>query len=149
MFAAKRGRTLPQIPQPSHESFTANSLKISLDDDVTIQPVRTMAGTASNPAVTIKDAIGDLPLFDWDKSGMRYTLTDSKKSRVSDHIPAVKCDHKKSRSGLSTQAAKYRHPRPMTTFQRQCRLGGSIEDLQHFTRTYRKATVERYSFGIV
>ncbi|KAF7971525.1 hypothetical protein HWV62_20926 [Athelia sp. TMB] len=81
MLAAKRGRTLPQIPQPSHESFTANSLKISLDDEVTIQPVRTMAGTASNPAVTIKDAIGDLPLFDWDKSGMKFTLTDSKKGK--------------------------------------------------------------------
>lgn len=140
LFAAKHGYTLPSLPQPTHESMTANSLKILLTPDVTILPMRTMAGTASHPATTIEDAIGDLPLFDWQNPGRRSAATRG--GRISNDIPAVKCDREESNSGLP-EPHEYRHTKPMTTFQRHCRGKEPVQALQHFTRTYPKKTVER------
>lgn len=65
VFAAKHGNPLPNLPQPTHDFPLADSLKISLSNGSTIEPIRTMMGTAPHPFVTVDDAIGDLPRFDW------------------------------------------------------------------------------------
>jgi DNA (cytosine-5)-methyltransferase 1 len=56
------------------------------------------------------------------------------------HIPVLECDQEKPYIGLKG-AAQYHHA-PRTTFQAWCRKGRT-EDLQHFTRTLKPATVER------
>jgi DNA (cytosine-5)-methyltransferase 1 len=83
--AARDGLKLPELPQPTHDcsSFTTpldflqirlpapTSSKPSDDDQASkmagdvIKPIRIQNGTAPHPMVTIKDAIGDLPNFDW------------------------------------------------------------------------------------
>lgn len=144
MTAAKRGLTLPEFPQPTHE-FPGDSLQIPLEDGA-IKPINTEPGVASMPFVTIEDAIGDLPLFDWESSKRAITFAAEEEDvRVSADIPVVKCDNNRPSSGL-VGPAEYRHNRPLTTFQKRCRVNeDSIQDLQHFTRTYPEATVERYA----
>lgn len=137
MVAVKHGHTLPEFPQPSHEFPVADSLQISLSNGNSIEPIRTMTGTAPHQFVTIGDAIGDLALFDWKNPGKFVAQTES---RISDDVPEVECDNARPHSGL-LDLIEYRH-KPMTAFQQQCRTQEAIE-LQHFTRTYRKATVER------
>ncbi|KAF7975199.1 hypothetical protein HWV62_10266 [Athelia sp. TMB] len=137
LIAAKGGLTLPKLPRPSHE-FSGASLQIQLEDGV-IKPINTEAGIASLPFVSIEDAIGDLPLFDWKSS--ENTITTE--IRVSRDIPAVACDNARPSCGIHGPA-EYRHKKPLTTFQRHCRANeDEIEDLQHVTRTYPEATVER------
>jgi site-specific DNA-cytosine methylase len=72
VIAAKHGHPLPNLPQPTHDFTLADSLKISLSNGCTIEPIRTMAGTAPHHFVTVDDAIGDLPRFNW-----RVRLDDS------------------------------------------------------------------------
>ena len=59
------------------------------------------------------------------------------------HIPAFECDEEKPYVGFSG-AVRY-HDAPRTTFQAWCREK-QTEDLQHFTRTLKAATVERYAY---
>ena len=56
------------------------------------------------------------------------------------HIPALECDPEKPYVGLKGEVQYYHAPR--TTFQAWCRKG-LTENLQHFTRTLKPATVER------
>jgi len=58
------------------------------------------------------------------------------------NIPVLECDQEKSHVGFSG-AVRYHHA-PRTTLQAWCRKG-STEDLQHFTRTLKPETVERYA----
>ena len=55
-------------------------------------------------------------------------------------IPVVECDQEKPYVGLEG-AVPYHHA-PRTTFQDWCRKDRT-EDLQHFTRVLKPATVER------
>lgn len=56
-------------------------------------------------------------------------------------IPVWECDQEKPYVGHGG-AMRYHHP-PRTTFQAVCRKART-EDLQHFTRTLKPATVERW-----
>jgi DNA (cytosine-5)-methyltransferase 1 len=55
-------------------------------------------------------------------------------------IPVMECDQEKPYVGVEG-VARYHHA-PRTTFQAWCRKERT-EDLQHFTRTFKSATVER------
>jgi DNA (cytosine-5)-methyltransferase 1 len=55
-------------------------------------------------------------------------------------IPVLECDQEEPYVGFRG-ATQYHHA-PRTTFQAWCRKGRT-EDLQHFTRTLKPATVER------
>ena len=68
LIAAKGGHSLPEFPQPTHDYPDAKDHAIKYNDGeswVKINPVRATRGIAMHPVVTIRDAIGDLPLFDW------------------------------------------------------------------------------------
>lgn len=70
LIAAEEGQVLPELPQPTHEFPAVNPLQIKHPEQDnrmahTIRPIRTAKGTAAHPSVTIEDAIGDLPRFDW------------------------------------------------------------------------------------
>jgi DNA (cytosine-5)-methyltransferase 1 len=55
-------------------------------------------------------------------------------------IPVLECDQEKPFVGFRG-VVQYHHA-PRTTFQAWCRSKGRTEDLQHFTRTLKPATVE-------
>jgi hypothetical protein len=59
------------------------------------------------------------------------------------HIPAFECDEEKLYVGF--RGAVPHHHAPRTTFQ-AWRREKRTEDLQHFTRTLKAATVERYAY---
>jgi DNA (cytosine-5)-methyltransferase 1 len=68
LIAAKEGHQLPEFPQPTHDYPEAKDHVIKYHDgekQVRINPVRGTKGIARHPVVTIWDAIGDLPQFDW------------------------------------------------------------------------------------
>lgn len=65
LIAAKQGYPLPDLPQPTHDFPLADALKIHLTNGDDIVPIRTVRGTAPYHFVTVDDAIGDLPRFDW------------------------------------------------------------------------------------
>jgi hypothetical protein len=59
---------LPEFPQPTHDYPEAKDHVIKYHDgeqQVRINPIRGTKGIARHPVVTIWDAIGDLPQFDW------------------------------------------------------------------------------------
>ena len=65
MIAAVQGHPLPELPQPTHDFPLADALKIEFTNGDFVEPIRTIPGTAPHNFVTIDDAIGDLPRFDW------------------------------------------------------------------------------------
>jgi DNA (cytosine-5)-methyltransferase 1 len=68
LIAAKEGHKLPEFPQPTHDYPEARDHIIKYHDGerlVRINPIRSTKGIARHPVVTIWDAIGDLPQFDW------------------------------------------------------------------------------------
>jgi DNA (cytosine-5)-methyltransferase 1 len=65
LIAAQQGLPLPSLPQPTHAFPDGKSLKIKLCDETEIIPVDGSGHTIAHKFVSIKDAIGDLPLWDW------------------------------------------------------------------------------------
>ena len=68
LVAAKEGHPIPELPQPTHDYPDAKDHTIKYGDDEgenIIRPIATTKGKAAHPFVTIEDAIGDLPRFDW------------------------------------------------------------------------------------
>lgn len=55
---------MPEFPQPTHDFPVVDALKIKVKGKE-LKPIHTLTGTAPGNYVTIDDAIGDLPLFDW------------------------------------------------------------------------------------
>ena len=171
LFGAQRGYPLFAAPKPTHDFPQMHRPEVRFPNDDIAWPVRAEAGTAPFKFVTIDDAISDLPRFNWCESfhsqcSLLHRLSDDlsriKKtySRINPslsrlpaqkqnevrqravHIPAFECDEEKPYVGFSG-AARY-HDAPRTTFQAWCREN-QTEDLQHFTRTLKATTVERYA----
>ncbi|KAK7038814.1 hypothetical protein VNI00_010444 [Paramarasmius palmivorus] len=88
LIAAKMGSFLPDLPQPTHDFDMRGTLSVHLDFEKDIDaeesqqednenkrnrkkvsrrmiPIDTTRGVALHPAVSVKDAIGDLHMFDW------------------------------------------------------------------------------------
>jgi DNA (cytosine-5)-methyltransferase 1 len=67
LIGALSGHPLPDLPQPSH-AYAGPSLDIKFPyylEKQLIKSIRVTPGTALHRTVTIEDAIGDLPPFDW------------------------------------------------------------------------------------
>ncbi|PFH48401.1 hypothetical protein AMATHDRAFT_5836 [Amanita thiersii Skay4041] len=141
IVAALHGYPLPKFPRPSHDFPTSETLQIKLTQGNPVQPFQGFIGTAPHPFVSIDNAIGDLPLFDW-KHPHPHTLSDEKRRemRVRERtITAVECDQQASHWGPLEMA--YRHA-PRTSFQAAMRKK-ETRSLQHYTKTMKIAKVER------
>src|SRR5216683_1260097 len=68
LFGAQRGYPLVAAPKPTHDFPQTHRLEIRFPNHDIARPVRAEAGTAPYKFVTIDDAIGDLPRFDWCES---------------------------------------------------------------------------------
>jgi len=141
LFAAKRGEVLPEFPQPTHDFPVIDALKIKLSNGRDIQPIHTLRGTAPCHFVTIDDAIGDLPLFDWKGTkNIPIPGNDNGALEFNRNVPALKCDLGNGRCGFEGEVG-YRSE-PMTTYQAWCRRK-QTKNLQHFTRVLKEDIVNR------
>ncbi|KAF8215788.1 S-adenosyl-L-methionine-dependent methyltransferase [Mycena galopus ATCC 62051] len=145
LVAARHGQPLPDMPQPTHDFEVTHHLRMQLpyNHRPRVTPIRTSRGRAPHASVSIEEAIGDLPSWDW-KHPEKTSASASVKKLINDrkrrNIPVYECDHKKAHCGPEGVVA-YRHE-PRTSFQRQARERPTL-DLQHFTRCLLPKTVER------
>lgn len=65
LIASQSTLPLPNLPQPTHDFPQSHKLFITMPNGDIIRPIRPGPGTAPHPFVSIEDAIGDLPKFDW------------------------------------------------------------------------------------
>ncbi|KAJ7109832.1 S-adenosyl-L-methionine-dependent methyltransferase [Mycena epipterygia] len=145
LIAARHGLPLPDIPQPTHDFEVVNQLKMTLpyNHRPQVWKVRTTRGTMPHPSVSIEDAIGDLPQFDWkhpNPKGANPSLRQLQNQRAQKGIPAYGCDRDKTHCGYEGMV-EYEHE-PRTSFQMQARERPT-ENIQHFTRCLLPKTVER------
>jgi hypothetical protein len=62
LIAAREDQPLPDMPAPTHELTTFHS---NLPKGLRLTHFAPAPGCALYPGVSIRDAIGDLPGFDW------------------------------------------------------------------------------------
>lgn len=65
LIASRIGCTLPSIPSPLYHLPTKDTLTIRFPHALHISPIPPTAGCAPHSYISVKDAIGDLPWFDW------------------------------------------------------------------------------------
>ncbi|KAJ7922796.1 hypothetical protein B0H13DRAFT_1865409 [Mycena leptocephala] len=128
-----------------HDFEVTNQLRMRLpyNHKPQVAPIRTTRGRAPHASVSIEDAIGDLPPFDWkhpDPKSASTSLRQLQRERNHKGIPVYKCEREKAHCGYEG-VVPYKHE-PRTSFQRQARERPT-GDLQHFTRCLLPKTVER------
>ncbi|KAH9013666.1 S-adenosyl-L-methionine-dependent methyltransferase [Lactarius hengduanensis] len=147
LLAARRGHPLPSAPQPTHDFPRTHRLEVHFPNGDIARAVHAEAGTAPFRFVSIDDAISDLPRFDWCVSYLPSdpTLSAQRRAKRAERMPALRCDQAKKHIGfegpVSGAGLRYHHV-PRTSFQAWCRRRRT-DDLQHFTRALKPATVER------
>ncbi|KAJ7755004.1 hypothetical protein DFH07DRAFT_822537 [Mycena maculata] len=144
LVAARHGLPLPDMPQPTHDFEVVNQLRIKFPfQREAVGTLRTTRGTMAHPSVSVEDAIGDLPPFDWkhpDPKNADAALRKVLKRRKDDGIPVFDCDREKAHCGYE-DVFEYKHA-PRTSYQREAREHPT-ENIQHFTRCFLPKTVER------
>ncbi|KAI8998552.1 S-adenosyl-L-methionine-dependent methyltransferase [Trametes punicea] len=142
LIATRQGYPLPNMPQPTHDFPLKDALEIKFPNGTSIQPILTLNGTAPFRHVSVADAIGDLPEFDWKVP--RKARSPQAAPLQSDARMTFECDSTKPFCGLRgpSDLVPYRFEKPRTSFQAKCRVRPT-SDIQHFTRTLPPATVER------
>ncbi|KAG8900856.1 hypothetical protein FRB99_005733 [Tulasnella sp. 403] len=120
IMAAKRGCPLPDMPKPTHY-FKESAWSCDTTDGFRIQPLP--SSMAALRAVTVNDAISDLPVFDW---------KDPRKPRGRgfNHLFGV------------DQKLPYHLPKPANRYQKWVR-NGSTAVQQHFTKKYSDNVVQK------
>ena len=165
LIAAQQSCALPPFPIPIYDFPLKDSMEFKLSQlGEHITPISVVAGLAPFKFITIDDAIGDLPRFDWwvyiivwSLLSFEWRLTLRKnpkrphqvKRRIEDpedpdetiDVPILTCDYSKSSCGLND--ARYQLARPHTLFQVKCREK-PVGQLQHLTRTWQENTIERW-----
>ncbi|TCD63769.1 hypothetical protein EIP91_004952 [Steccherinum ochraceum] len=146
LVAAKHPYPLPSFPVPVYEFPEKDSLEIRLGSlPRPLAPINA-ATKAAHRLVTVEDAIGDLPRFDW-----RSPKRPTQPSRTIPHptnpstqltVPSLPCNKARAFCGYHGSSAVYHHP-PRTAFQQRCRESGQLKDLQHYTRVLKEQVVER------
>ncbi|KAI0354603.1 S-adenosyl-L-methionine-dependent methyltransferase [Trametes cingulata] len=141
LFAAQQGYPLPQLPQPTHDFPQQDALQVKLPNGTVIKPILTANGTAPMKFISVAEAIGDLPEFDWKDPGKIIQAAPQRAD-----VLTLECDPAQKSCGLRgpcpSASLSYRFEKPRTSFQAKCRAQAT-SDLQHFTRALPADTVER------
>ncbi|KAK1234239.1 hypothetical protein PQX77_002546 [Marasmius sp. AFHP31] len=144
LVAAKLGKPLPQLPQPTHEFENPDRLLMRLADERVTRPILTERGRALHGMVSIEDACHDLARWDWHPPNIRRLIPQKQeefRNRKRDlRIPAERCEAKKAYCGTKGPM-NYFHA-PKTRYQKQARAHHSL-DLQHYTKTVSDPKVQR------
>ncbi|THH22378.1 hypothetical protein EUX98_g8210 [Antrodiella citrinella] len=144
LIASQHNTPLPAFPMPVYAFPEKDALEIrSAKLPRPIAPIFAATKVVHN-LVTIEDAIGDLPQFDWKHP--RRIQQQRKVPHPDDpdanfYVSALACDKSKAFVGYSGPNAVY-HTEPKTVFQRKCREKPLV-DLQHYTRVLKEQVVER------
>ncbi|KAF9041782.1 S-adenosyl-L-methionine-dependent methyltransferase [Hymenopellis radicata] len=144
LCAAKRGLRLPEFPQPTHNYPDARDLSIKnicgiYGRETTIQCISNSKGIAPHSYVSVRDAIEDLPAFDYRHPGQqsenqRAERETRKENGIKEFDSGKLCGRKK---------VAYKHA-PSTRFQVEARRDSEDDQcLQHYTRPQRKQIAER------
>lgn len=166
LIAAQSGLPLPELPQPTHDFPQVLQMLIRMPNGDIVKTIRPGPGTAPHPFISIEDAIGDLPRFDWCvlasqllgggifSSFNEGLTTPNRKSpgpkrrdnSSASGVPALVCEHKQSYCGYKGRV-EY-HCEPRTMYQKAAREKEST-DLQHFTKTVKARKVDRYALILI
>ncbi|KAI9446182.1 S-adenosyl-L-methionine-dependent methyltransferase [Lactarius indigo] len=158
IWGARRGIPLPEFPIPTHY-FETTQWNVQLDTGLRLEPVtrdpeRPHRG-APLRAVTVDDAISDLPKFDWKNPHVVIKATQEEKTQVKRRaavaIPAFEAVS--FQAGYDTDEDPFPgYPdgvsyasAPLTRYQARAR-GGIAEDADvelHYTARYSEIVVER------
>ncbi|EMD38163.1 hypothetical protein CERSUDRAFT_122915 [Gelatoporia subvermispora B] len=155
-IGARRDLPLPQFPAPSH-SFPRKTQCYNLPTGDTLQPITrcqideeddiTLEPWAPLPTVTVMDAIGDLPQFDWINPHieLRKSKGDIREAREREEngIPSFDAVARscKTLPGF-TAPAPYSFP-PLTRYQTWARETAGEEVEYQYSRTFTHMVVER------
>ncbi|KAI8593056.1 hypothetical protein BDZ88DRAFT_183954 [Geranomyces variabilis] len=144
VWSARRGLTLPELPQPTHCGSHSGRLKLSLNaynGATTYDPRRRTLGNSPLPGVTVWDAISDLPQWE-------YTDPDAarRKRKSTQYVPegngATDFPHynqERAQGHCGPDAQPYTLP-ALSNYQRLMRRGcGEVRN--HYTRSLTENTV--------
>ncbi|KAL0571093.1 hypothetical protein V5O48_010860 [Marasmius crinis-equi] len=152
LVAAKLGKPLPELPQPTHDFDNVNSLPMRLPNERVARPIVTGRGRALHKMVNIEDACHDLLRWDW-KPPNPGRLTLEKRQQYRDRLEGRNDVEKVTmeRCKISEAFCGVRPPRnydhgPRTRYQKQARARGCT-DLQHYTKIVRDPKIQR-AWGI-
>ncbi|KAJ3185000.1 hypothetical protein HDU87_002566 [Geranomyces variabilis] len=144
VWGAKRGLTLPELPQPTHCASHRGRLKLSLngyDGPTTYDPRKRTLGNSPLPGVTVWDAISDLPQWEYtDPDAVRRKRKSTcyvPDGNGATDFPHFKQEVAKGHCGPDPQP--YTLP-PLSNYQRLMRRGCE-EVRNHYTRSLSENTV--------
>ncbi|KAJ2788061.1 hypothetical protein GGI15_000236 [Coemansia interrupta] len=76
VWACKRGCSLPGIPLPSTTFPKSNQTNINFPNGTVYAPLSHLKGNAPHHAITVEDAISDLPRFEFANPAIKYPEPD-------------------------------------------------------------------------
>ena len=147
VWGAKVGNPLPAIPSPTHVFLGQSKTSILWRDR---QGAEHRSGpdwprSAPLPAITIGDAISDLPRFDWRNPHRVYEETreewQARAERLAANIPVYHVKDEDGDGGVGWRSQEYA-TKPKTRFQQTVRWL-SPRAVQHQTQLFSALTVER------
>ncbi|KAH8099860.1 S-adenosyl-L-methionine-dependent methyltransferase [Cristinia sonorae] len=146
LIAAQPAHPLPAFPVPVYDFPEKDALEIrSANLPKPIAPLN----AATKPIhhfVTVDDAIGDLPRFDWASprrpSQPPRRIPHPEDPTTESIVPSLPCDKTRAFCGYHGPNAMYHHEKPRTAFQKRCREK-PVTDLQHYTKVSKAQVVER------
>ncbi|KAJ2279034.1 hypothetical protein J3F81_000148 [Coemansia sp. RSA 371] len=123
IWACKRGCKLPGVPRPITTFEKSNQTNINLPDGTTYSPFANYNGNAPHHSISVEDAIGDLPKFEFVNPALVYP-DDSERNTdwpqyiaVSGQPTEVAEDRDGSRGYVGHMEMRYLSP-PLSEFQR-------------------------------
>jgi len=160
-WGAKNGELMPAFPLPTHslqnplqKSLLPTgswSLPVTWDhqglwllQDSVYEEVTGLHSCAPLDMVTIEDAIGDLPPFDWEHPNPTEDDIEESEARQDIGIltfPAVRTETCQRVCGFEGPA-HYAYP-PMTSYQQAMRSKGAPQVTYHYTTFHKPTTVEK------
>lgn len=145
LLAAREGVALPMLPPSTHHFLGKGASRFSWVDGDRKHHSTALATTTAAvlPAVTVNDAINDLPIFDWHDPHCTYAGPDQiELSRERQRIPQMQVNKGKA-AGF---AAKQHLTCPLNSYQERMRVlaGQTITSVtQHQTSGYDPKVVEQ------
>ncbi|EIW74107.1 S-adenosyl-L-methionine-dependent methyltransferase [Coniophora puteana RWD-64-598 SS2] len=165
-WGAKHGELMPAFPLPTHSLQNplqksrlptgSWSLPVTWDrkglwllQDCVYEKAAGLHSCAPFDMVTIEDAIGDLPPFDWEHPNPTENDREESKARQDIGIlafPAVRTETCQRVCGFETPA-HYVYP-PMTSYQQAMRRKDAPQVTYHYTTLHKPTTVEKWGCNL-
>ncbi|CAG8629871.1 5745_t:CDS:2, partial [Acaulospora morrowiae] len=137
IWGAKRNSYLPDFPQPSTCFSKQGSVNILLPNGNSFTYNKCTNGHAPLPPVTVWEAIGDLPAFEFINPHKVYPETEEDRGQLRPFKQIMVPE----RGWVGDNVSEYKLS-PLSEYQRQLRKGTNILH-NHVTRAFNNLTVER------